>query len=314
MDASTCVVDGQQRLTAIREFVAGELDVNGTLFSNLDVKKKEDFLKYEVPVIDFDLDADDPRLKDIFRRLNRTFYALSTIEKIASEYSSSQFLLTARVLSGDFSNNAAEAEKEIEEDLLPDVAEEDEARQEKNAFLVDPGVEDKTLKWLNEKADGAFSSLIGSEKIFSYYEAQRKVPLMFVLNVLATFLTGYFNRNAKVRDLLEQYNSTFDEADDVVGLLDKVAEFINALQLGGRSIWLNKANFFTLVVEASWNYGNLAGPEIASAALRTLEDNLPRDYALAAREAVNNRNQRMLRGEYVKAAITLPEDERDGSE
>src|SRR3569623_5015 len=49
MEASTCVVDGQQRLTAIREFVGGDLDVNGNHFADLDVKKKEDFLKYEVP-------------------------------------------------------------------------------------------------------------------------------------------------------------------------------------------------------------------------------------------------------------------------
>jgi hypothetical protein len=194
MAASTCVVDGQQRLTAIREYVAGDLEVNGQVFSELSIRDREEFLKYEVPVIDFDLDAADPRLKDIFRRLNRTFYALSTIEKIASEYSSSQFLLTARVLCGDFSNKGGETEIEFEEDLLPEVAAETEARHEQNAFLVDPGVEPETLEWLNLNSDGEFSSLISSEKIFSYYEAQRKVPLMFVLNVLATIIFGYYNR------------------------------------------------------------------------------------------------------------------------
>jgi len=303
MAASTCVVDGQQRLTAIREFIAGDIDANGRSFSDLTVKEKEEFLKYEVPVIDFDLDATDPRLKDIFKRLNRTFYALSTIEKIASEYSSSQFLLTARVLSGDFSRNANDVDLELEEELLVG-NESDEVIRQKNAFLVDPGIESETLEWLNDKADGEFSNIIGNERVFSYYEAQRKVPLMFVLNVLATFMTGYYNRNAKVKELLESYNSEFSEAEDIVGLLNAVARFINDIDIPDRSIWLNKANFFTLVVEAAWNYGDLAEPAIARQALLNLEANLPGEYALAAREAVNNRNQRMLRGRFVKAALT----------
>jgi len=304
MAASTCVVDGQQRLTAIREFVSGEIDANGVYFSGLSTKEKEEFLKYEVPVIDFDLDVGDPRLKDIFKRLNRTFYSLSTIEKIASEYSSSQFLLVARILSGDFSSKAAASEEEIEQDLLPEIADADAARGEPNAFLVDPGIDNNVLAWMNEKADGPFSALIGNERVFSYYESQRKVPLMFVLNVMATFISGYYNRNAKVKDFLEEYNDIFEAGDGIIGILNEVAQFIEKLDLKNRSIWLNKANFFTLVVEAAWNFDDLSDPGVVSAALADLEADLPADYSLAAREAVNNRTQRLLRGNYVRAALT----------
>src|SRR3954469_16424817 len=71
MEASQAVVDGQQRLNAIREFISGKLDVDGKAFKDLPIKDREEFLKYEVPVIDFDLNVGDPRLKEVFHRLNR---------------------------------------------------------------------------------------------------------------------------------------------------------------------------------------------------------------------------------------------------
>jgi hypothetical protein len=101
MEASQAVVDGQQRLNSIRDFVDGKLDFEGKIFKELTAKQREDFLKYEVAVIDFDLDAGDARLKDVFYRLNRTYYSLSAIEKLASEYSASEFMLVARVLCGE---------------------------------------------------------------------------------------------------------------------------------------------------------------------------------------------------------------------
>ena len=81
MEASQAVVDGQQQLNSIRDFVDGKLDFEGKLFRELTPKEREDFLKYEVAVIDFDLDAGDARLKDVFYRLNRTYYSLSAIRK-----------------------------------------------------------------------------------------------------------------------------------------------------------------------------------------------------------------------------------------
>lgn len=68
MAASTCVADGQQRLTAIWEYISGKFDGGGRKFSDLDQRVKEDFPQYEVPVIDFDLDVNDFRLKWIFKR------------------------------------------------------------------------------------------------------------------------------------------------------------------------------------------------------------------------------------------------------
>ncbi len=304
MDASTCVVDGQQRLTAIKEFVSGDFDVNGSTFGQLEPKKKEDFLKYEVPVIDFDLEATDERLKDIFRRLNRTFYALSTIEKIASEYSSSEFLLLARLLSGDFSKNVGNDEFEIEQDLLPELSLDKVSRDAENAFLVDPGIDAETLSWLNNKADGSFSKLVASDMIFSNYEAQRKVPIMFVLNVVTTVLVGYYNRNTRVKELLDQYMANFDIKDNLIEKLNTVADYINSMGLPQKSMWWNKANFYSLVVETFKADQNLLDPQEAKVNLLAFEADVPASYGLAAREGVNNRNERILRGGAVRTILT----------
>lgn len=304
MEASTCVVDGQQRLTAIKEFISGDFDVAGKTFSSLEVKAKEDFLKYEVPVIDFDLEADDERLKDIFKRLNRTFYALSTIEKIASEYSSSEFLLVARLLSGDFSKTAENEEFEIEQDLLSDISLNNDTEKEENAFLVDPGIDNATLEWLNNNADGNFSKIISNNKVFSNYESQRKVPLMFVLNVVTTILLGYYNRNTKVKELLDQYVDHFEQKNDIINRLNTFADYIEALAIDNKSIWWNKANFYTFVVEGVNCYDNLLTAAAVAENLQKFEQSIPSDYALAAREGVNNRNERLVRAKYVRNLLT----------
>lgn len=301
MESSTCVVDGQQRLNAIKDFVDDGFPVNGRCFSELSLKEKEEFLKYEVAVIDFDLDAGDENLKEVFKRLNRTFYSLSTIERIATEYSASQFMLIARVLSGDVSRNPSPIEIELSEDFDSDHL----ANNNPNGFLRDPGIPTETWVWLRERTEGEYSKLISGEKVFSHYEAQRKVPLMFVLNVMSTFLGGYYNRNLKVKEYLETYNSEFEQSDIILNKFNSVGSYIQKMNLPENSIWWNKANFFTLTVELMFSLDKLAAPEIVAKALTNFEAQLPNQYALAAREGVNNRPQRIERGEYFRATVGL---------
>lgn len=176
MESFTCVVDGQQRLNAIRDYSADAFPVNGKVFSQLSNDEKTSFVKYEVPVIDFDLDAGDPRLKDVFKRLNRTFYSLSIIERIATEYSSSEFLLVARVLCGDITPaNVGQEEIESsldynEEDNSPDDPAEEQVKS--NEFLRDPGISEEKWEWLQGRTGGSFATLLSEHEIFSSYEFQ----------------------------------------------------------------------------------------------------------------------------------------------
>jgi hypothetical protein len=301
MESFTCVVDGQQRLNAIREFIADRFPVHGNYFSGLSNEQKTAFIKYEVPVIDFDLDVGDTRLKDVFKRLNRTFYSLSIIERIATEYSSSEFLLVARVLCGDIAVADAEEDEAEALDLLAEgLAPEDapNAGEAPNEFLRDPGVSEEKWTWLQERAGGKFSRILVEKNVFSPYEFQRKTPLMFVLNVMATISGGYYSRNDKVKQYLDDYSSEYLEGDNMIRNLNQVAEKVSDMGLDSKSIWFNKASFFTMICEFALD-GQLDKLDIQRTAeqLKQFEQNPTREFAIAAREAVNNRPERLLRAE-----------------
>lgn len=302
MEASQAVVDGQQRLTAIRDYINGKLDVAGRLFKDLPAKDREEFLKYEVAVIDFDLDVGDPRLKDVFHRLNRTFYALSAIEKIASEYSASEFLLVARILCGEILREPVLDAS----DELGDIGGEGDADIiEGNIFSRDPGIDEATWSWLVERAEGPFASLILNKPVFSNFEVDRKVPLMFALNTMCTYLTGYYERNDRVRRFLDEKATAFPEREDVLEAINAAADFVQRMELGDKVMWWNKANLFTLLVELS-RHPSLRDQPPAEAATKimTFAQSIPDDYALAAKEAVGRKPQRELRGQAVRTVLS----------
>jgi hypothetical protein len=99
MSAVSCIVDGQQRCNAIVGYIDGEFDLGGKKYSDLTESEKSDCLKYEIAVIELDVENDDPKVKDIFQRINRTSNSLTSIEKLASQYSTSEYMLVAELLS-----------------------------------------------------------------------------------------------------------------------------------------------------------------------------------------------------------------------
>ncbi|MFT5423983.1 MAG: hypothetical protein ACI89L_001775 [Phycisphaerales bacterium] len=198
------VVDGQQRLNSICEFVENELEVDGKTYSDLSIQERERFLKYEIAVIDLDLDDNDPRVVEIFKRLNRTFYALSAIEKMATEYASVEFMLVAKLLAGEFRGKAAD------EDAPDNIAIE--------RVTDDPTLTQEFVTWANSQDIDAFHRLILESNIFSAYEISRQVHLMFVLNLMATAMVKYYNRNDKAKTLLDELVTLDDwpERDQVL--------------------------------------------------------------------------------------------------
>jgi hypothetical protein len=287
MTSVSCVVDGQQRLNAIREFIEGAVVVDGLRYSDLDARTKAAFLKYEVAIIDLDINHDAPEVVDIFQRLNRTFYALSTIEKQATEYASSEFMLVAKLL-------ANELRREAEEDL-PD---EDRAP-------VDPNLTPGFIDWQRKQKTKAYHSLLLTTEIFSKYEISRMVHLSFTLNALATLCSGYYNRNEKVGDLLDAYKDEFSGKDKVVSRLNEAAKGFAKLGLDKVPFWLRKANAFTALMvldELLQADPQIVSPKTAKR-MRLFAKNHSSEYALAAKEAVNNKRERQFRHEEVRAAV-----------
>lgn len=271
LTSRSVIVDGQQRVNAIKEFVSGELEVNGKTFNQLE--NKEDFLRYQVPVIDLEIKASDPQIIDIFKRLNRTFYALSSIEKMSTEYATVDLMLIAKFACG----------------LLRPIENGD---QEEGEELVDlhPLMPEDFLPWATSFDMSNFQCWLLKTNIFSEFEIARIVHLMFTLNIISTVYSGFFPRNDKTRDFLEDTRDRFPFRDEILSGLETAAETLLGIDLPENSVWYSKSNAFSLMVICFWHSDALRrkGLDNVRVALIGLSDNLPDDYALAAREGVNN--------------------------
>ncbi|NTW06720.1 MAG: DUF262 domain-containing protein [Syntrophaceae bacterium] len=273
------IVDGQQRMKSIIDFIDGKFDVEGFYFNDLTRSEKDAFLTYEIAIIELQLEADNPEIKEVFQRLNRTFYSLTNIEKLSTEYAPSEIMLLAKLLSKDL------------EPKLP---------KEHN---IDPNIPESFILWAQRKKVTYFNKLILECNIFSAYEVSRKVPLMILLNILGTIERGFFNRNIPA-SMLDEYADNYPNKDEVIERLENVAKFYIDMDLPSNSYWINKANFFSLIVIFYNNPEILTNtPRSIKEKLINFEKTLPEDYQLAAKEAVNNKKERIKRNQHLEKIL-----------
>jgi hypothetical protein len=280
MSTISCIVDGQQRTNAIIKFIDNQFEVEGRYYNNLTEEEKSNFLKYEVAVIELDLENDDPKVQEIFQRINRTSNSLSIIEKMASEYSTAEYMLVAKLLAN-----------EIELDF--DATQED--------LREDPNIPKEFFVWAKKQKVNKFQSLMTEKGIFTSRDIARKVHLMHILNMMSTVLTDFFNRNEKTTSLLNDYGIDFYDKEEIILKFEKTADTILKLKLKQKSIWYNKSNSFSLIIALA-----KLGDEINNLNLDKLklnleqfEQNIPGDFKLASTEGVNNKKERELRNLYV---------------
>ncbi len=288
MTSTSCIVDGQQRMNSIREFIEGKFEVDEQSYSDLSKTEKERFLKYEIAIIDLDLSVDDPQIIEIFKRLNRTFYSLSTIEKLSTEFASSEFMLVAKLLCGELKKG-----EDVSENINPTL------------YKTDPNVTSEFTGWANEIDISYFLYFILKTPCFSKYEISRQVHLMFTLNILSTAIDSHYNRNDLVDTHLETYSENFSEKDTLISSLNSAAKMFNDLRFDESSFWYTKSNAFSLVIAIHEHIDKLSNVALKKlkAILIEFSDNPPADYALAAKEGVNNKRERVLRHRYIVKMI-----------
>lgn len=291
MTSQSCVVDGQQRMNAIMEFIRGEYRAGGSFYSEMNQAEKETFLKYQIPVIDLEMKATDQSVIDIFQRLNRTFYSLSAIEKMSTEYSSVDFMLVSKFLCGSFEELEGPAEIELTQD---------------------PNMPPDFLPWAQQFDVNSYTGIMNGGQIFTGYENSRMVHLMWTLNFLSTVRVGFFARNDKSRELLETTPETTLNRDLLMANAQRAASFLLSLNFSEKSHWWSKSNSFSLMVLVFWHIDVMERKNLDEVKdlLISFADNMPDDYALAAREAVNNLRQRRLRHKMLAELLDLDLAER----
>ena len=280
MSTVSCIVDGQQRTNAIVKFIENEYEVDDKYFSDLSETEKSNFLKYEIAVIELDLENDDPMVQEIFQRINRTSNSLTIIEKIASEYSTSEFMLVAKLLANQI-------------DL--------ESERNNEDFKEDPNIPKEFFIWARTQKVEKFVQLITGKNVFTARDIAKKAHLMHILNIMTIVLTDFFNRNEKSLELLNDYATEFPDKEQLIKTLEKTADYIHKLKLKPKSYWFNKSNVFSLIIAIAKVIDRLDNYNLATLKnnLEAFENNIPADYKLASSEGVNNKRERELRNSYL---------------
>lgn len=128
IESEEVVVDGQQRLHTIVEYI--EEPENSRIFGNivkkykeLDTDEKEDFLNYKLLIRDLG-DISPENIKEIFKRINSTQYALNSIE------------LHNAIYDGEFIATAKEILEEVDISKLPFFSDSKISRMDDLLFIL----------------------------------------------------------------------------------------------------------------------------------------------------------------------------------
>lgn len=217
--AKEIVVDGQQRLTTIVDYIQGRNDFTDqkiiTSFDDLKEQEKRDFLNYQITVKDLK-DLTRENIIEVFKRINSTNYSLNTNEVLNAEYGGGEFAIFCKML----------ADKNYEPRINETSIEIEQTQRElvNNFFLVN--------------------------NIFSNNDIKRMFDSQFIMLISATILEGnYFSRSSKINEYLEKYNDDFIIYKDILRNLISALNQIEKLGFSVKSYWFNKANLFTLIIE-----------------------------------------------------------------
>ena len=219
MESREVVVDGQQRLTTIVDYIKGEGDFENQNkvkpFSELSKEEKKDFLSYNVSVRDLKEISED-LIKEIFKRINSTEYSLNVVELNNAQYGDGEIAMYCKQIT----------------DL---------------GYYVD---ETKTDIILEEDLRKKIYHFFESNNVFTPNDKKRMYDFQYQMLLISTILEGsYFGRSVKVDHYLENYNSSFPEYKLITEELIKSIDAVQKLDFPEKSYWFNKANLFTLLVE-----------------------------------------------------------------
>lgn len=219
LQAVEIVVDGQQRLNAIVDYIKGRNDFEKQKkvpsFDELSTDEKKEFLNYSVTVKDLkDLNMD--LIKEIFKRINSTDYSLNANEILNAQYGDGEFAYFAKQLVDD--------RFEVSDDVTD--------------VIIDKKLREYVVNFFREN------------EVFTDNEIKRMFDTQYIMLIVSTLLEGrYFGRNTKINYYLEKYNLEFNNYQELLSKILNSIEIIDQLKMSSGSYWFNKPNLFTLIIE-----------------------------------------------------------------
>ncbi|WP_455544460.1 DUF262 domain-containing protein [Intestinibacter sp.] len=291
------VIDGQQRLRTIEAYFSNELEVDGKKFKDLPEEDRIRIHSYQIGVVILKLnpEQDIEEIQEIFRRLNINAYSLTETEKTISRLSDNEFMLMARLYTGDI-NFESESEEE--------------SPAEK--FRHNPFIKESFRKWAMEKNFGAIRSFFLNREIYSEQQIKENTNTKDCMDMMKIILTKQFHgRTLKEDEILDITDVITSNKSSLYNIFVQSIELFNKLnfpEVDGykkRKYLLNRGNAFSLLLALALNYERI--DEIDNDKLQEEIDifcnNIPEDFKAAARNSVMDKKQRELRNKYIQDII-----------
>lgn len=219
LKAKEVVVDGQQRLTTIVDYIQGRNDFENQTkikpFDDLTPDEKREFLNYSITVKDLK-NIGEKNIIEVFQRINSTNYSLNSNEILNAQFGGGEFAIFCKLLADKTYNPTA------------------------NETAIDIEKEQRNL----------INAFFEKNNVFSDNDIKRMFDSQYLMLISSTILEGsYFGRSTKINHYLEKYNDEFTIYNTVLDKLHKSISTIDKLNFSTNSYWFNKANLFTLIIE-----------------------------------------------------------------
>lgn len=165
-----------------------------------------------------------------------------------------------------------------------------------------------------------------NSRVFTALDYRRMGDLRFAIQLTATIMGGYFNRDDLFEEFLDRYNDEFPQSDELRKNIQKVLDFITECGFPRSSRLWRKADLFTVIVELYYaiidDDLNLQPGDIVERLSEFFDavnagsmdqGTLPGIYYKAALQASNDRLNRVRRGVIIAGLLRgdLPSDVRD---
>lgn len=291
------VIDGQQRLRTISEYFSNNLSVDGKKFKDLSEDDQRRVHSYEIGVVTLKLnpEQDIEEIQEIFRRLNINAYSLTETEKTISRLSDNEFMLMARLYTGDIN-------------FLAESSEDSPAEK----FKHNPFIKEDFKNWAISKDFKNIQKYFLNRDIYSDQEIKENTNTKDCMDMIKIVLCNKFHsRILKEDEILDITSEVSQKKTKLFKIFDESARLFLSLdfpEVSGykkKKYLLNRGNAFSLLVAIALNYDYIdcINKHKLQAGINDFCSNIPKDFEAAARNSVMEKKQRELRNKYMQTLI-----------
>ena len=302
------VIDGQQRLTTIKRFLDNELQVDNRYYRDLSIEEQSNVSNYELGTVILRLnpEQDIKEIEEIFRRLNRNNYSLNETEKQISRLSDNEYMLLARLFSGDLILNYGDSDADVED------TEDTEIDENIIRFKENPFITPEFKEWALNKDFSNINNFFLSNEIYSDIQIKDNTTTKDIVDLMCIILTKEFHSRILNEDeIIQNTEFIYSNRNKIFNILNESILILNQIdipeiKLGRKKKYLlTRGNIFSLLTALGFEYDNLKDLKVNKLQMNIDEfcKSIPEEFKLAARNSVMDRKQRKLRHDILSTVV-----------